>query len=913
MTTRFAQTKWQSLDALFNSGALGVLTDPELLNRFRTDGGAGGQEAFRILVERHGPMVLGLCRSLILDAHEAEDAFQATFLVLVRKGHAIWLRDSVGPWLYGVASRVARRARRRAIERRRYQVSIVDDVADAKTSGPTRRALEQDMEHVIHQEVAGLPASLRDPIVLCALEGLTYDRAARQLGVTEPTLRGRLGRARRRLASRLRERGVTSPIPATALPILLEPFRFAVPALPPDLVQSTVQHALWWSSAGSLVGGNPAIPASIAALAPAALPTQVHSNFNFLGIAALLAAGILATVVSAQHGQPPAIASAPRPIASTAARSAGPGAQQAEKTDARPAQPATRVVQGRVTDLEGRPVREGKVMFGPQIPLLPFAESGMAGIDLDGHFRIELAGSSFVSEDVPATGALRYLVLVPGFRGEPGKVDAGPGPATLNVRLSPAEWTTTEVCLVDREGKPIAGADVTLRMGGLFTWSHETSDDQGRCRVKSAPGQGFEIMVKRDGYMSTRFGSRATADDPTKFTVPLYAPIQGRVVDPAGRPLSGIQVGRLIAPNYNAGLDKPSVGLEMYPPIGSKKPLTTTEDGRFTLTPTVDLDRRSGEFRSWPIGVCFADQELRRIYFLRVDLQGPRQPYEITLRPARHVRIPIEHHVTIPSGGLESWWELNDLAGASRPAPGVYVMQGAVERNGPGQGSGSGDWIEAYWPEGKYRLKVNSADPVAREGAEETEIDLAVTTGEGPLVLPPIRMKVLPQRGLIGQRAPEIDAKDLDTGAPVKLADYRGKVIVLDFWGYWCGPCIGAMPALMAAHDHFKGKPVAIIALHDQSIQTREAYDRKLTEVKRQAWNDRELPFLVAMDRPDPALEAGAAGTGSGITCKRYQIQLFPTTMVIDQEGKVAGVVNVREEGRLDAMINSLLNKNTKK
>jgi peroxiredoxin len=389
--------------------------------------------------------------------------------------------------------------------------------------------------------------------------------------------------------------------------------------------------------------------------------------------------------------------------------------------------------------------------------------------------------------------------------------------------------------------------------------------------------------------------------------------IQGRVVDPTGRPLSGIQVGRLIAPNYDAGLDKPSARLEMAPAIGSKKPETTNEDGRFALAPTVTLDRRSGEFTSSPIAVCFADQELRRIYFLRVDLKNPRPPYEIILRPARHVRIPIEHQVTIPSGVLESWWELNDLVGASEPAWGLFVMQGLVVRNGPGQGSASGDWIEAYWPEGKYRLKVNSADPVAREGAEETEINLAVTAGDGPLVLPPIRMKVLLQRGLIGQSAPEIDATDLDTGAPVKLADYRGKVIVLDFWGYWCGPCIGAMPALMVAHDHFKGKPVAIIALHDQSIQTREAYDRKLTEVKRQAWNDRELPFPVVLDRPNPELAAGQAGIGNGITCKRYQIHAFPTTMVIDQEGKVAGVVNVREEGRLDAMINSLLNKSAKK
>ena len=99
MTTRLGQTKWRSLDTLFNAGTLGALSDPELLECFRTDRGTAGQEAFRILVERHGPMVLGLCRNLISDAHEAEDAFQAVFLLLVRKRNTIWIRDSVGPWL----------------------------------------------------------------------------------------------------------------------------------------------------------------------------------------------------------------------------------------------------------------------------------------------------------------------------------------------------------------------------------------------------------------------------------------------------------------------------------------------------------------------------------------------------------------------------------------------------------------------------------------------------------------------------------------------------------------------------------------------------------------------------------------------------------------------------------------------
>jgi hypothetical protein len=109
MTDRQTQHISRSLGTLFRFGALGSLSDRELLECVLARPGSESEEAFRVLVERHGPMVLGLCRSLIKDAHDAEDAFQATFLVLARKASSIRRRDTIGPWLYGVAGRVARR------------------------------------------------------------------------------------------------------------------------------------------------------------------------------------------------------------------------------------------------------------------------------------------------------------------------------------------------------------------------------------------------------------------------------------------------------------------------------------------------------------------------------------------------------------------------------------------------------------------------------------------------------------------------------------------------------------------------------------------------------------------------------------------------------------------------------------
>ena len=106
---------------LFNVGTAGGLTDGQLLERFTAQGGEAAELAFATLVERHGPMVLRVCRSVLRDPEEAHDAFQATFLVLVRRAGSLWVRDSLGPWLHQVAYRVASCARSAAARRRRHE------------------------------------------------------------------------------------------------------------------------------------------------------------------------------------------------------------------------------------------------------------------------------------------------------------------------------------------------------------------------------------------------------------------------------------------------------------------------------------------------------------------------------------------------------------------------------------------------------------------------------------------------------------------------------------------------------------------------------------------------------------------------------------------------------------------------
>jgi RNA polymerase sigma factor (sigma-70 family) len=297
MAASRVRASWRSLDALFTAGTLGSLTDGDLLERFRSEPGAGGHEAFRILVDRHGPMVLGLCRSVVRDPHEADDAFQATFLVLVRKAGTIRRRDTIGPWLHGVAARVAQRARQRSARRIGRELPLADDIPCPAAAGTTGETAEQ----IVHDEIARLPESLRGPLLLGCLEGLSYEEAACRLGLSEPTLRGRLHRARQRLAPRLRRRGADLGVACFAI----EPAPPSLPAVPAALVESTVQFASRFSSISGLLGPGSVVPESIVNLAQGVIKVMLIQSYKVAGLIAFASAGIVGSVVLAQQGRAP--------------------------------------------------------------------------------------------------------------------------------------------------------------------------------------------------------------------------------------------------------------------------------------------------------------------------------------------------------------------------------------------------------------------------------------------------------------------------------------------------------------------------------------------------------------------------------------------------------------------------------
>lgn len=231
----------RDIQILFEDGTAVGLTDRQLLDRFAGRRDPAGEAAFEALVRRHGPMVLRVCRNALADPNDAQDAFQATFLVLVRRCGALKGLESLGGWLYGVACRVSARARVEMARRRTIEGRAALRVIEAVEPGAGNDIDHQEFGPIVQEEVQRLPERYRAVVVLCYWEGLTQEQAAVQLCCPIGTVRSRIARARDLLRRRLTRRGL-APM-ALGVDTTPESFR-ALPAPAPELVRSTVQMAV---------------------------------------------------------------------------------------------------------------------------------------------------------------------------------------------------------------------------------------------------------------------------------------------------------------------------------------------------------------------------------------------------------------------------------------------------------------------------------------------------------------------------------------------------------------------------------------------------------------------------------------------------------------------------------------------
>jgi RNA polymerase sigma factor (sigma-70 family) len=283
------------------------LTDGQLLEDYISH---HDEAAFAALVRRHGPMVWGVCHRVLRNYHAAEDAFQATFLVLVRRAAAISSRELLANWLYGVAHQTALKARATAAKRKERE----RQVQEMPEAAVTQQDQWRDLQPVLDEELSRLPDKYRGVIILCDLEGKTRKEAAGQLGCAEGTVASRLARARIMLAKRLNKRGVALSGGALAAVLVQQA---ASAGVPNSVVVSTIKAAYLFAAGETAATG--AISVKVAALTKGVVKAMFFTKLK-AAFAVVLILGLVATgatiftcrTAAGQEEKPPVAEKLPR-------------------------------------------------------------------------------------------------------------------------------------------------------------------------------------------------------------------------------------------------------------------------------------------------------------------------------------------------------------------------------------------------------------------------------------------------------------------------------------------------------------------------------------------------------------------------------------------------------------------------
>jgi RNA polymerase sigma factor (sigma-70 family) len=442
---------------LLTSRSVEGLSDGQLLHHFIAH---RDETAFAALLQRHGPMVLGVCRRVLRQAHDVDDAFQATFLVLIRKASSISRHEMLGSWLYGVAYRVAVRSKTNAAKRRAREQQVVPSSAQAAEATVPAGALHREECQVLDEELQHLPEKYRAPLVLHYLEGKTKEETARRLGWKEGTVAGRLVRARRMLEGRLARRGVGG-----SLAMLLA--ASAAQALPAPLAHVTQQAAVRWAAGGP-------VAAELARSGAYALATQALTRLaptRLVAAAAVLATGLLAAGI----GLRPGASGTDKPVADKSPRAPLDTAPAVGPT---PPVPPPRVLRsdpqsswrlsarGRVVDERNRPIKDVMVYLR-EWGVRREAATGARVRDVLVRAQTDAVGR-FVLPDIgaPRLGDLLTMrqhpwdlvVVAPGRGLAWQQLTPHAQRQTLEIKLQPE--VRLEGRVVDKSGRPVAGAMV---------------------------------------------------------------------------------------------------------------------------------------------------------------------------------------------------------------------------------------------------------------------------------------------------------------------------------------------------------------------------------------------------------------------------------------------------------------------
>ncbi|MBI3465849.1 MAG: TlpA family protein disulfide reductase, partial [Planctomycetes bacterium] len=348
--------------------------------------------------------------------------------------------------------------------------------------------------------------------------------------------------------------------------------------------------------------------------------------------------------------------------------------------------------------------------------------------------------------------------------------------------------------------------------------------------------------------------------------------VRGVVRDDAGRPVSEVVVTYSIAFHHD-GVPRPET-LGIRPDHDRTGP-----DGRFEASCELTLRGPRPSFL-----VAFDDEGTRMAIRL-VPAEQLELPQELQLQPTCLVRATLELEGGDPRElphFMVSWTDPEGRAFT----PGIGVDTEAEAGRLRGQ-------VIGRVPPGVYQLQVGKTAQ-----SQAVSIPFEVKSGTRELDLGTHELRISTLAALRGQPAPELAVHAWRPGEPKRLTDLRGKVVVLDFWGYWCVPCLEQMPALMAIAEKFRDQPVVWVAVHTPNVKDFQELDDKLAAVRERLWRGQPLPFATIIDAPDEQDEQ------HGATATRYGIQLWPTLVVIDQNGNVVDTV---AKERLEETLRRLL------
>jgi RNA polymerase sigma factor (sigma-70 family) len=519
-------------------------TDRDLLSRFLDQ---QDEHAFENLVRRHDRLVRSAIGKVMGNAPDAEDAYQATFLVLVRRARSIDWHAGLGPWLYGVAHRVAVKARAQRAKRARSD-------GEAKPSQPI---LPPDLSwqeacNLLHAELDRLPDQYRIPILLCYLEGKTREEAAAVLGVTSGAIKGRIKRGCDMLRNRLARRGVTLSVGLLA--ILAAPSVIAASVISPSAVVAAVRGA--------------AQP-FVTALAQEVVMASVFSKLSKVLPIGILTLGVMSVaLVGAMLAAGGGNAQTKAPESPLTAQVEDPVLEQVQAPEAKkPAGEAEKgkpvTCTGQITDqTTGKPVA-GATVSVEWLIIMNTGKGLQFTHEITDHVTDAAGKYSFIVPPEKANQQFRVHVTHPDFVGKAifkyyasGLVSIPKGP--MNAKLDPGEAITGIVLTPD--GEPAAGVKVVAssragsisqkpgeKLDQLNLFGSQTStrtDANGRFRLKTAaPGPAIFWIVPEKYAASEHRLTDKERGDRGKFKLAPGLTLQGKLLDVKGKPLAGVTVG----------------------------------------------------------------------------------------------------------------------------------------------------------------------------------------------------------------------------------------------------------------------------------------------------------------------------------------------------------------------------------